>query len=93
MRVDEAWHQRRVAEVDELCSGRMSNAGAYGCDAFAFDADFSGRDDRSCCDVEHSCGVEDDYRLRLGCLSVAGRRCEADCKAAEEDFHGSSSIP
>ncbi len=93
VRVDEAWHQGCVAEVDELCSGWMSDAGAYGRDAFAFDADFGGRDDPSGGDVEHSRGVEDNWGLRRCGLSVTGCRREADCKAAEEDFHGSSSIP
>ncbi len=58
VRVDEAGHQGCVAEVDDLCSGWMRDAGAYGCDAFALDADFGGRNDLSCGDVEHSRGVE-----------------------------------
>jgi hypothetical protein len=57
VRVDEARHQGCVAEVDDLCSGWVSDAGANGCDALTLNADLCGCDDLSDGDIEHSRGA------------------------------------
>ena len=91
--VDEAGHQRCVTEIDDLRTGGCATLVPAAAMRSPSTRTSAGRNDLSGGDIEHSRGVEDDCGLCRCGLSVTGCRREGDCKAAEEDFHCSSSIP
>jgi hypothetical protein len=58
MRVDEAGHERGVAEVDNLRSGRMRDVCAGFDDAVPGDQDLAGSEDFAGGDIEDARGVQ-----------------------------------
>ena len=58
--IDEARHQRAVAEVDHLGSARPRHGRAGGCNALALDEHFAGSQEAAGVDFEQMRGVQHD---------------------------------
>jgi hypothetical protein len=85
--VDQAGHQRCVAEVDNLHSSGMSNGCSGSGDSFAFDKDFTGADNFAVGDVEHSRCVKNN-RMFWRSLSRETQRSKGESERAGEGLHG-----
>ena len=68
MGIDQAWHQRRVAQIDQFSASRMRDVRARLADAIALNQQFSWRDDLAGGHVEYARGVQHDGMLRQGGL-------------------------
>ncbi len=79
--VDQAGHQRRVAEIDGLRPGGMGDGGAGGNDLLSFNQDLSGGNDAAAFDIEQARGMENDGVRGCGSLGQDARpERDAGCK-------------
>ena len=84
--VDQAGHQRRVAQIDGLRSGGMGDGRAGGNDLLSFDQDLPGGKHAAAFDIEQARGMENDgvrWRRSL-CQGArrAGRKAEQETDKA-----------
>ena len=85
--VDQAGHQRRIAQVDGLRPGGVGDGRAGGNNLLSFDQHFSRRNNTPAFDIEQARGVENDW-VRSGRSLCQGKRAEQEAgrkKAGEAD--------
>src|ERR1700678_3581295 len=85
--VDQAGHQRRIAQIDGLRPGGVVDGGAGRNNLLSFNEHFSGRNNTPAFDVEQAGGVENDW-MRSSRGLCQGKRPEEETsgkKAREAD--------